>query len=264
MGDSDDDISRQATLMNHTTVVDVIDNHVSLMEDLIDYDLPYGISETNSLYGGGKDGVSNTFGAALWALDFAMQAAANNISRVNFHMGTDYRYSAWQPIETDNVTIGTKAPYYGNLAAAAILGDLTNNEVQVVDLDADSSTEAAYGLYHSGSLAKIVALSLYEYNFTASGNATDGNLNHHDRGGHNYSINLDDSFNDKTATIRRLMAPGADSITGVTWDAYTFNYEVANGVASRLSNVTYGEEVTVADGKITVNVPFSSALVLEF
>jgi hypothetical protein len=264
MGDADDEVDKQAKLMNHTRNVDAIANHVDLMDELTDYDLPYTISETNSLYGQGRAGVSNTFGAALWNLDFTLQAASKNISRVNFHMGKDYRYSAWQPVETDDVTIGTKAPYYGNLAAAAILGDLTDNEVQVVDLDDTTDTEAAYGIYHSGDLAKIAVINFAEYNFTASGNATDSNLNTSHRGSHNFSINVDESLNDQTATVRRLTAPGADSITGITWDAYTFNYEVDNGNASRLSNVTHGEKVTVSDGVVTVSIQSSSAVLLEF
>jgi hypothetical protein len=268
MGDSEDEINRQAKLMNHSKVAETIQRHVNLLEKFAaDYaSIPYGISETNSLFKQGKAGVSNTFGAALWTLDFSLHAAARNISRLNFHMGRDYRYAAWQPVETDKTTIGTKAPYYGNLATAAVLGTLGNDEVQVVGLeyDEDGGTESAYGIYHGGDLAKVVVLNMAEYNFTKSGNAMDEELNTKKRGSHNFSIKVPESFNDRSATVRRLEAPGADSITGITWDGYTFNYEVDNGVGRRLENVTYGETIVIADAKVTVRIPHSSAVVLEF
>ncbi|KAF4855866.1 Beta-glucuronidase [Colletotrichum siamense] len=265
MGNGREPVNKQAKLMNHTSVEGSINRHVSLMKKLVNYTQPYSISETNSLYGAGRAGVSNTFGAALWALDFSLHAAAKNITRLNFHMGRDYRYSAWQPVQTSKQDIGTKAPYYGNLATAAILGRLGKDKVQVANLPATGNgAESAYGIYHSGKLAKVAILNMAEYNFTASGNATETELNKAKRSNHNFSINLDSSFNGKTATVRRLIAPGADSITGITWDGYTFNYDVDNGKAVRVSNVTVGEEVAISGGKATLSIADSSAVVLEF
>ncbi|EQB45829.1 hypothetical protein CGLO_15245 [Colletotrichum gloeosporioides Cg-14] len=161
--------------------------------------------------------------------------------------------------------IGTKAPYYGNLATAAILGRLGKDKVQVANLPATGNgAESVYGIYHSGKLAKVAILNMAEYNFTASGNATETELNKFKRSNHSFSINLDSSFNGKTATVLRLIAPGADSITGITWDGYTFNYDVDNGKAARVSTVTVGEEVAVSDGKATLSIADSSAVVVEF
>ena len=38
-------------------------------------------------------GVSNTAGAAVWAVDFALQAASRSITRVHFHNGIGYKYN---------------------------------------------------------------------------------------------------------------------------------------------------------------------------
>jgi hypothetical protein len=43
--------------------------------------------ETNSAYGGGIDGVSNTHAAALWSLDYSLQLAQLGLSGINFHGG---------------------------------------------------------------------------------------------------------------------------------------------------------------------------------
>lgn len=55
---------------------------------------PLVLGETNSLYNEGKPGLSNSFGAALWGVDFNLYSASAGIKRVHMHMGTDYRVSS--------------------------------------------------------------------------------------------------------------------------------------------------------------------------
>lgn len=50
--------------------------------------LPFWISETNSYWGGGKLGVSNTFASALWGGDYVLACAQAGASLLNFHGGT--------------------------------------------------------------------------------------------------------------------------------------------------------------------------------
>lgn len=38
-------------------------------------------------------GVSNTAGAALWALDYSLYATQVGISRLHFHEGVGYKYN---------------------------------------------------------------------------------------------------------------------------------------------------------------------------
>ena len=49
--------------------------------------LPMRFDETNSAYGGGIDGVSNTQAAALWSLDYSLEMAQLGLSGINFHGG---------------------------------------------------------------------------------------------------------------------------------------------------------------------------------
>ncbi|MDL4817219.1 hypothetical protein [Actinomadura opuntiae] len=46
---------------------------------------PVHLSETNNVANGGKAGVSNTLVAALWTVDYALAAAHEGISGINFH-----------------------------------------------------------------------------------------------------------------------------------------------------------------------------------
>jgi hypothetical protein len=48
---------------------------------------PFMMFETNTASCGGFPGVSNSFGAALWALDYGLTMAASNFSRALLHVG---------------------------------------------------------------------------------------------------------------------------------------------------------------------------------
>jgi len=49
--------------------------------------LPMRVDEANSAYGGGVDGVSNTYASALWALDYSLSMAQAGLEGVNIHGG---------------------------------------------------------------------------------------------------------------------------------------------------------------------------------
>jgi hypothetical protein len=55
--------------------------------------LDYFFGETNSYSCHGAPNVSNTAGAALWALDYGLFASEIGISRVHFHEGIGYKYN---------------------------------------------------------------------------------------------------------------------------------------------------------------------------
>ena len=55
---------------------------------------PFRIEECNSFYAGGAPGVSDAFGSALWALDFAHWFATQGCAGINFHTSTASRQGA--------------------------------------------------------------------------------------------------------------------------------------------------------------------------
>jgi len=65
--------------------------------------LPYRICETNSFYGGGKPGVSDTFGSALWALDYMFTLASESCAGFNMETGVNHLgfISYYTPIGDD-------------------------------------------------------------------------------------------------------------------------------------------------------------------
>ncbi|WP_233842566.1 hypothetical protein [Dyella sp. 2HG41-7] len=53
-----------------------------------DVHLPVRLTEANSYYFGGRDGVSNVFAAALWGADFMLGLATSGVAGIHFHGGT--------------------------------------------------------------------------------------------------------------------------------------------------------------------------------
>jgi len=80
--------------MSHSRTKQSVDAHVTEYKALgANFSIPHIMGETNSLYNEGKPGLSNSFGAALWGIDFNLYCASVGIRRVHMHMGTNYRVS---------------------------------------------------------------------------------------------------------------------------------------------------------------------------
>lgn len=183
------------------------------------------------------------------------------------HQGTNYRYQSWQPVDTHLVAKGIKAPYYGNTAVAAVMGDLTENNVKILNIRLPSPFEAAYATYFNGKLARIAIINMIEYNYITP-NASSPPA---DRPSAIYTFQLPgltvrgDNDNGGRISIQRLLANGSNAITGITFDGYSYNYELDHGKPVLLRNATRGETVEVnKGGSVRVRVPYSSAAIWNF
>jgi hypothetical protein len=101
--------------------------------------VPFRINEINSFYGGGKPGVSDTFGSALWCLNNMFVLASHGCNGVN--METDINQlgfiSHYSPVVHDpTMTCHARPVYYGMLAfAMAGQGDLLKCSLDKPDLN---------------------------------------------------------------------------------------------------------------------------------
>lgn len=241
-------VTLQGTLMNHTSTVLSVNKHLTELAQLREYtNISYILGETNSLYNEGAPGLSNSFGAALWGVDFNLYCAATGIRRVHMHQGTNYRYASWQPIDTVNATKGTKAPYYGNIMVATMLGNLTEGNTTISDLEQGSIYNSAYAAYVNGQLLRIAVIQMQEYNYTDGSNTV--------RPSETFSFQLPTNSHTKLITVQRLLANGSDAITGITFDGYSYNYELDQGRPVLLTNVTRAETVGIgSDGVLSLEV----------
>lgn len=132
--------------------------------------VPYRICEANSFCGGGKPGISDSFGAALWVLDFMFQLASAGCAGVNIETGMNQLgfVSSYSPVRRneDGAWIATPE-YYGMLAfARASQGGLV-----AVDCDSAGANISAYAIAsvdRSLSVTIINKESLLDVNATLS------------------------------------------------------------------------------------------------
>ena len=254
-------VTLQGTLMNHTSTVISVDKHIDEIRQpaIADSGLPYILGETNSLYNQGAPGLSDSFGAALWGVDFNLYCAASGIRRVHMHQGTNYRYASWQPVDTDLATTATKAPYYGNIAVAKFLGNTSaSDNVRISELDLDSDPyHSAYAAYINDRLERIALIQMQAYNSTDGGEGAD-------RPSETFTLQLDGDFSTvEEIEVLRLTASGSNAVTDVSFDGYSYSHDLDDGRPSLLPDVPRGEVVQVTSGgEVVVDLPWSSAAVL--
>lgn len=273
-------VSLQGTLMNHSNVVSKlswIQQEISIVNQppLINPDvspsatLPFSLDEANSILQGtsAPPGTLDVFGAALWTVDYMLYCAAIGLSRIHMQQGSGFLYNSWQPVSTNgNQTVGTKPPYYGNIAVATMMGDITKAVPRIVEIDLSSSGvgefASAYAAYiNSNTLARVAVIDLHQYNSSIP--SPQG------RGSTNYVFSVPSSLASQlkeglTVKVQRLQAAGSDVRSGITFDGWSYNYELDQGQPVRLSNVTTGETVKVSGGKVGVVVENSGAVILSF
>ncbi|HZY74307.1 MAG TPA: glycosyl hydrolase family 79 C-terminal domain-containing protein, partial [Edaphobacter sp.] len=158
--------------------------------------VPYRICETNSFSGGGRPGVSGTFGAALWVLDYMFTLASHDAAGVNIETGVNQLgvISVYSPIGDDeHGTYTAKPEYYGMLAfsraskgnrvaAEAQAGDLNLSSYAVADgrqvtvtlINKDRERGAAVDLRCKGRIAKATAMRLVAPSLESSTGVTLG------------------------------------------------------------------------------------------
>ncbi|KDQ23855.1 glycoside hydrolase family 79 protein [Pleurotus ostreatus PC15] len=119
--------------------------------------------ETNTASCGGFPGISDAFGAALWALDYSLQMAHANFSGALFHVGgQNVFYNPFTSPPTNESTFHqwTVGPiYYSALVIAEALG--SSNKSQVLDLGINGGNEftPGYAIYEDGNPVRVVLLN---------------------------------------------------------------------------------------------------------
>lgn len=155
--------------------------------------IPYRIVETNSFSGGGKPGVSDSFGSALWALDYMLTLATHGASGLNMETGINQLdfVSPYSPIMDDQHGHYTAASeYYGMLAFAQFAG----SNLLAADYDASRQNVTVYAAQRNNDT--ILAII--------------------NKDTHAAQANLAVSSQFHRATVMRLRGPSLESKFGVT------------------------------------------------
>lgn len=200
---------------------------------------------------GAKD-VSDTFGGALYTLNFLLYAASINMTGVQFHMTANSYTAAWQPVELDGVAPYPRPLYYGHAAFNQIIGPTCTAQVSQYSLSSVPSGYdsylRAYSIYQAGSLATIAII-----------NAKIANVSESDKANLTVTISLPTSLAGKTVHLAYLTNDGIDAKYNSTWNGISYE-ETGDGTPTQVSDDD--DTVTVgSDGSLSITVRDSQAVV---
>ncbi|EIM85606.1 uncharacterized protein STEHIDRAFT_99214 [Stereum hirsutum FP-91666 SS1] len=176
---------------------------------------PVIMDEFNSASCGGLPGISETFGVALWTVDYSLQLASVGYTAAYLHTREPgVTYNIFQP--TTSSEWGTGAPFYAYLPVADALSVASGSAV-VVDLNiANSTTDpkataAGYAIYDANA-TNISSVVLF--NFANSSGATE-----------NFTLPssiVSQSGGSTKVTVRYLVAPSVNEDTYIAYGGQTY------------------------------------------
>ncbi|EXK26201.1 hypothetical protein FOMG_17171 [Fusarium oxysporum f. sp. melonis 26406] len=189
--------------LDHQQTLDLIDKY----RDQIDAVRPLGkmmhMGETGSVACHGKNGVSNTLGAALWELDYALSGATSGINRFFFHMGKgDFYYSMWEPLPSETSPVPHINPtYYSMLFVADLVAGLRAPTIApITSLDTQSAIH--FAILDNNRLEKLVFINTEYFNATTRRLSRD------------FSVGF---ILGKNPKVSRLTGRSSDATVGVSW-----------------------------------------------
>lgn len=132
--------------VNHITNVQMVASFADSIAAAKSVGALYHMGETNTVACHGVDGVSNTQGALLWQLDYALEGANVGMDRLFFHNGVgNFYYSFWE-VGNASIPAQVNPTYYGTLFMAEVTKGLKSpRRYRVKSLD--SFALARYAIY---------------------------------------------------------------------------------------------------------------------
>ncbi|KAI1211299.1 glycoside hydrolase superfamily [Annulohypoxylon truncatum] len=241
--------------------LDLLSNHTTLWLNVSQYGpqaaaaeaagAPLVMGETNSVSCGGKSGISDTFGAALWGADYVLTGATIGVRKTYFHLGAQSEYSAFTPkaYELKNETLGAgiRANWYGHYFIAKVVQG-GGEELSVAALPgANSSDLSGFAVYGGGAagnatkeLKKLVFLDMGIWNGTEglSNNstlkATDGTFfSQGARPNATITVSTPWAAGSKVG-VTRLTGPGTNAKSGVAVSGVTFDAQTGEKVGQEV------------------------------
>ncbi|KAJ5557381.1 beta-glucuronidase [Penicillium frequentans] len=224
------------TLMGHSDIASEIEEFAAEVAAATAMGKEHVFGETNSATGGGG-GISPTFGAGLWILDYVMQTLIMGTKSLYFHQGTigNCQYCWWGRYDMGS-------PYFGAYFATMALA----NADQVAPLDSGDTAFAAYAIYKSGAPVRVL---LYNSEYYTSGTRSTQAF-------------ILSGLTSSTVTAKRLTASYATSRVDEGDSPTVAGQYFGNGNCTLMGDEVT-ETTTVSSGKATFTVGASEALLIE-
>ncbi|OCT47376.1 hypothetical protein CLCR_03380 [Cladophialophora carrionii] len=234
------DQTQLTTYINHLETVDFVSQYQGEIAAAKSAGASFHIGETNSAGCHGKDGVSNTLGALLWEIDYALIAAAAGVDRLFFHNGVGgFYYAMWEPLPANSTTPAHINPtYYSMLFVADVVAGLSQPTIsRIVKLDTFDT--AQYAIFERNRLQKLVILNTHYYNDTSEARPSK-------------FVNVS-SVLGPNIKFRRLTASETTATSGITWA----------GQSVDASGTVVGKLVTEHASNGVVELLASEAVIVE-
>lgn len=262
--------------MNHKAItarfppIDKTIEHIKQNGNKVDY----VISETGSAIGNADVSFSGSFGAALWAVDFHLYAMTRGVKRVSNTMRPEATHAYWIPVDPYAPPFAEKNPknqkttgpaVQGMFPSAPFIADFVGTQGKVVEISVPGSPEhfSAYALYDekTGSVKRVALVNLVVWSPSIG----------KERGNAHITLTSGQGF--KAATVRRMHSDNGAAGKGfdlgdsphdnVTWAGEQWTYKVDQG-QGHFPHGKEDEDATIKDGKVTVKVPDSEAIIVSF
>ncbi|KAJ6627351.1 glycoside hydrolase family 79 protein [Mycena sp. CBHHK59/15] len=210
--------------LNHSSGKEIAKKYLNSTMLAQSYDLPFVMFETNTASCGGFAGVSDSFGSALWALDYGLQMAFSNFTTALLHVGgQSVYYNPFTPPPTNQSTYHswTIGPvYYSALIVAEAFGK--SNQSRIIDLAMNNNSiyTPGYAIYDADLLAR---LALFNFITDPTG-ASDYTLTFSVDGGHTGPRYKTPS----QVKVKYLIAPSVSEKNNITWANQTFGPNFAS------------------------------------
>ncbi|KAH8728649.1 glycoside hydrolase superfamily [Phaeosphaeriaceae sp. PMI808] len=215
--------------------------------------LPYVLREMSSVGPIGMPGVSDTFGASLWTLNFFLYAASIGISSVQMHMTDNSNASAWQPIPMyGRDTSFVRPQYYAHAAVAQLIGN-GNGTTQISSLKTSN-----VGSGYTGRIRVFTAYAKDQLQAVVMINSRPANSSLENKGSYSFNLNLGSGNANKDVYLSYLTAPGSESQSEVTWNGMSYND--VTGSSSVVDN-SENKFTTDGSGRLAVSVRDSQAVI---
>lgn len=201
--------------------------------------VPYRIVETNSCFGGGKPGVSDTFASALWGLDYCFSLAHHEAAGINLENGINQfgRVSCYSPIYNDEQGAYTARPLYYAMRAFSLAGVgqrlALQSEVSGINLKS-YAVRNRHGRIWVTLINKDPAQTA--------------------------EVTISSSQSIPPASAIRLTAPSLDSKTGVTLGGAAISNEAGKEGEWKAAE---RERLRATGGNLRLQVPAASAALME-
>lgn len=150
--------------LNHTSATSLVEPYLAGTAEILAAGKSIMMMEFNTASCGGFAGLSDSFGAAMWMVDYALQMAVSNMTQALMHIGGQgVYYNAFTPAPSTDAALGyewtTGAVMYSTLVVAEAFG--SSNTSQIIDLKADSDNiyHPAYAIYENGVPTRAVLVN---------------------------------------------------------------------------------------------------------